>query len=139
LRAHQDENYKQLKTTIIKDGWPDKRINLHPELESFWIHRESLSIEYDGFIVKKGLLLVSAGLHQTHLQWLLAMHQQSKKDGSLSKRINLVAIHHKRHQEHCKNVSTMLREAAEPSTGARRHLRGSFLSIPLSAHGSCEL
>jgi hypothetical protein len=24
LRAHQDHMYKDFKTTIIKDGWPDK-------------------------------------------------------------------------------------------------------------------
>jgi hypothetical protein len=54
LRAHQDQAYEHLKTTIIKDGWPDKRIDLHPELESFWSHRESLSIDNDEFIVENG-------------------------------------------------------------------------------------
>jgi hypothetical protein len=77
LRAHQDQTYEHLKTTIIKDGWLEKRINLHPDLETFWSHRESLSIDYDGFIVKNGRLLVPAGL--CHLQRLLAMHQQAKK------------------------------------------------------------
>jgi hypothetical protein len=40
LRAHQDETYEHLKTTIIKDGWPEKRIDLYPDLETFWSHRE---------------------------------------------------------------------------------------------------
>jgi hypothetical protein len=79
LRAHQDETYKHLKTKIIKDGWPDKRIDLHPDLERFWSHREDLSIDNDGFIVKNGRLLVPAGLLQTYLQRLLDMHQQAKK------------------------------------------------------------
>jgi hypothetical protein len=79
LRAHQDENYEHLKTTIIKDGWPEKKIDLHPDLETFWSHREDLSIDNDGFIVKNGRLLVPAGLRQTYLQRLLAMHQQAEK------------------------------------------------------------
>jgi hypothetical protein len=79
MRAHQDKTYEHLKTTIIKDGWPDKRINLHPDLETFWSHRESLSMDNDGFIVKNGHLLVPAGLRQTYLQRLLAMHQLAKK------------------------------------------------------------
>jgi hypothetical protein len=117
LRAHQDENYEKLKTTIIKDGWPEIRIDLHPDLETFWSHRESLSIDNDGFIIKNGRLLVPAGLRQ----------------------INLVAIHHKRHQEHCENLSTLSREATEPGTRARTYPRGSILSIPLPAHGPREL
>jgi hypothetical protein len=79
LRAHQDENYEHLKTTIIKDGWPEKKIDLHPDLETFWSHREDLSIDNDRFIVKNGRLLVPAGLRQTYLQRLLAMHQQAEK------------------------------------------------------------
>ncbi len=79
LRAHQDENYEHLKTTIIKDGWPDKQIDLHPDLETFWSHRDDLSIDNDGFIVKNGHLLVPAGLCQTYLQRMLAMHQQAEK------------------------------------------------------------
>ncbi len=74
LRAHQDQTYEHLKTTIIKDGWPDKRIDLHPDLETFWSHRDSLSIDNDGFIIKNGRLLVPTRLHQT-----LAMHQQAEK------------------------------------------------------------
>ncbi len=79
LRAHQDQTYEHLKTTIIKDDWPGKRIDLHPDLETFWSHRESLSIDNDGFIVKNGHLLVPARLRQTYLQRLLAMHQQAEK------------------------------------------------------------
>jgi hypothetical protein len=46
----------------------------------FWSHRESLlSINNNGFIVKNGHLLILAGLRQTYLQWLLAMHQQADK------------------------------------------------------------
>jgi hypothetical protein len=86
LRAHQDETYKHLKTTIIKDGWPEKRINLHPDLETFWSHREDLSIDNNGFIVKNDRLLVPAGLCQTHLQSLLAMHQQAEKMEALARR-----------------------------------------------------
>jgi hypothetical protein len=37
------------------------------------------SIDNDRFIIKNGCLLVSAGLHQTYPQRLLAMHQQAKK------------------------------------------------------------
>jgi hypothetical protein len=28
LRAHQDQKYEQLKTTIIKTGWPERKIDV---------------------------------------------------------------------------------------------------------------
>jgi hypothetical protein len=48
-------------------------------MEPFWSHRDSLGIDNDGFIVKEGQLLVPAGLRQTYLKRLLAMHQQTEK------------------------------------------------------------
>jgi len=79
LRAHQDHEYNALKTAIIKDGWPERKIDLAQNLEPFWSQRYSLSIDEDGFIVKDGRLFVPAGLRQTYLQRLLAMHQQADK------------------------------------------------------------
>jgi hypothetical protein len=74
LRAHQDHKYEALKTAIIKDGWPERKIDLAQNLEPFWSQRYNLSIDEDGFIVKEGRLFVSAGLRHTYLQRLLAMH-----------------------------------------------------------------
>ncbi len=54
-----------------------------------------------------------------------------RKDGSPSKKIDLVAIHHERHQEYCENMSTLSRKATEPGTGAGTCPRGSLLPIPL--------
>jgi hypothetical protein len=62
LRAHQDQEYKQLKTTIIKTGWPELKINVNRNMEPFWSHRDSLGIDNDRFIVKEGQLLIPAGL-----------------------------------------------------------------------------
>jgi hypothetical protein len=79
LRAHQDQEFEVLKTAIIKDGWPERKIDLARNLKPFWSQRYNLSINKDGFIVKEGRLLVPAGLHHTYLQRLLAMHQQADK------------------------------------------------------------
>jgi hypothetical protein len=52
LRAHQDQEYEQLKTTIIKTGWPEQKSTLN--MEPFWSHRDSLGIDNNGFIIKEG-------------------------------------------------------------------------------------
>jgi len=79
LRAHQDETYEHLKKTIIKDGWPEKQIDLHPGLETFWSHKEKLSIDNGGFIIKNGRLLVPAGLHQTYLSCIRSAEKMNAK------------------------------------------------------------
>ncbi len=63
---------------LIPKNFPFTQLSIG-DLETFWSHREDLSIDNDGFIVKNGRLLVSAGLRQTYLQQLLAMHQQAEK------------------------------------------------------------
>ncbi len=44
-----------------------------------WRKRDILGIDNNGFIVKEGRLLVPAGLWQTYLKRVLAMHQQTEK------------------------------------------------------------
>jgi hypothetical protein len=78
-RAHQDHKYEALKTAIIKDGWPERKIDLAQNLEPFWSQRYNLSIDEDGFVVKEGRLFVPAGLCQMYLQRLIAMHEQADK------------------------------------------------------------
>jgi hypothetical protein len=58
-----------------------------PLKDERWSHRESLSIDNNGFIVKNGRLLVPAGLCQTYLQRLLAMHQPAEKMEARAKRL----------------------------------------------------
>jgi hypothetical protein len=41
-----------LKTAIIKDGWPERKIDLAQNLKPFWSQWYNLSIDEDGFIVK---------------------------------------------------------------------------------------
>jgi hypothetical protein len=53
LRQHQDHEYKMLKTAIIKDGWPERKIDLAQNLEPFWSQQYNLSVDEDGFIVKE--------------------------------------------------------------------------------------
>jgi hypothetical protein len=79
LRSHQDQEYEALKTVIIKDGWPERKIDLAWNLEPFWSQRYNLSIDKDGFIIKEGCLLVLARLCQMYQQRLLAMHQLADK------------------------------------------------------------
>ncbi len=67
------------RQTSTRMAGQKKQINLHPDLESFWSHRENLSINNDRFFIKNGWLLFPAGLCQTYLQWLLGIHQQAKK------------------------------------------------------------
>jgi hypothetical protein len=135
LRAHQDETYEHLKTTIIKDGWPDKLTDQHPDLETFWNHRESLSINNDGFIIKNGWLLVPAGLCQTYLQRLLAMHQQAEMIEARARRL----IWWPFITQDIKNISKTFLPCQEklPSQAGTR-TRRSLLPVPLPAHGSCE-
>ncbi len=129
LRAHQDHMYKDFKTTIIKDGWPDKWINPHPDLESFWSQRESLSIANDRFIAKNGWLLVPARLCQTYLQRLLAMLQHARAKRSIWWPFITRDI---------KIIAKMSREAAEPTAGAGTRPQRTLLSVPLPSHGSSE-
>ncbi len=116
LRAHQDHEYEALKTAIIKDGWPERKIDLAQNLEPFWSQRYNLSIDEDGFIVKEGRLFVPAGLCQTYLQRLLAMHQQADKMEAWASKVNLLAIPELRHQKHRQNLPSMPRKTTESSS-----------------------
>ncbi len=39
LRAHQDQEYEALKKAIIKDGWPERKIDLAQNLKPFCSQR----------------------------------------------------------------------------------------------------
>jgi hypothetical protein len=68
-----------LKMVIIKDGLPERKIDLAHNLEPFWSQRYNLSIDEDGFIIRNGRMFVPGGLCYMYLQKLLAMYQQADK------------------------------------------------------------
>jgi hypothetical protein len=72
-------------------------------------------------MVKNSCLLVPAGLHQTYLQQLLAMHQQVEKMEAQARRSIWWPFITRNIKNITKSLFTLSREAAEPSAGAATH------------------
>ena len=76
--CNEDHEYKQVTEMVIK-GFPTDDTGLSENLRQYVKVQDELYLDSDNFLCYKKAFVVPAGLRQTYLERLLAMHQAAPK------------------------------------------------------------
>ena len=77
-RETRNDSELQNLLKVIVDGWPDRQLDLHPQLRSFWAYRDELVAD-DGIVLKGNRIVMPASLHSETLAKLHEAHQGIEK------------------------------------------------------------